>query len=365
MPRLPPGLVRNAKEVHPYLPYLLRTCRDLQSAKVELRWLQEHVRSQKIWSHQERLFKFRALCRRRGQGVPIQYLLGSEYFGPLELQCRPGVLIPRQATADTVLHLLELLKQTASELPRKLRVLDLCSGTGCISLLFGHSFPYLETNVQEIEICGIDISSDAISLAEANRKRIIRQIPDGMTSVKKIKDTISNIKFIQADVLGNPSHKPEPMPSVMDVIGQSPWDIFISNPPYISPSNFKSVTSRSVRLYEPKLALVPKTKAILSDDEQGDLFYPHLLKVAKLLQPKLLLLEVGDMNQARRVARQAQLRYNLGTVEIWKDTLQQDKNIKHLQAFSDINIIGSGDGRSVLYYTTEGASWIGRSTSAT
>jgi hypothetical protein len=71
------------------------------------------------------------------------------------------------------------------------------------------------------------------------------------------------------------------------------------------------------------------------------------------------------MNQARRVALQAQLRSNLGTVEIWKDILQQDKNIKHIQASSSIDVIGSGDGRFVLCYTTQGASWIGRSGSAT
>jgi methylase of polypeptide subunit release factors len=362
MPRLPQSLIRSARQQHPYLPYLLRTCRDLQSAKLEFKWLQEHVKSQRAWLPQKRLSKFEDLCRKRGQGTPIQYLLGSEYFGPLEIQCKPGVLIPRLATADAVLHLLGLLRCGGSKLPPKLRVLDLCSGTGCISLLFGHSFPYLETNVREIEICGVDLSSTAIQLSDTNRKKTLRQMAGDRSSEMKINDTIRNTKFILADVFKSSSHVSKSIPSVIDAIGRSPWDIIISNPPYISPSGFRTVTSRSVRLYEPKLALVPEIEAPMSDDEHGDSFYPRLLDIAKLLQPKLLLLEVGDMNQAERVARMAQVSSTWGTVEIWKDDPRQQEESQAAQTNRHINVLGSGDGRSVLCYTNDGASWIGRHT---
>jgi methylase of polypeptide subunit release factors len=360
MPRLSQSLIRSARQHHPHLPYLLRTCRDLQSAKLELKWLQEHVKSQRTWSPQKRLSKFEDLCRKRGRGVPIQYLLGSEYFGPLEIQCKPGVLIPRPATADAVLHLLRLLRRGASELPPKLKVLDLCSGTGCISLLFGHSYPHLETNVQEIEICGVDLSSNAIQLSELNRQRILRQLLDDESSDMKSKETIRNTKFILADVFKSSSHVSKSISSVIDAIGCSPWDIIISNPPYVSPSGFRSVTSRSVRLYEPRLALVPKVEAPMSDDEHGDSFYPRLLDIAKLLQSKLLLLEVGDMNQAERVASMAQLSATWSKVEIWKDDPRQQEESRDSQTNHHINILGSGDGRFVLCYTIDGASWIGR-----
>lgn len=72
---------------------LLPACRDLESAANELRWIREHVRETRspvppglrVWQ----------LCERRGSGVPLQYVLGTQPFGPLEIKCRPGVLIPR------------------------------------------------------------------------------------------------------------------------------------------------------------------------------------------------------------------------------------------------------------------------------
>src|SRR4051812_31072933 len=97
MPRLSPRLFNAAKNIHPWLPLTLRATRDLQSAKNELRWLTEHaLQSSKAasrnlgWRHM-----LHKLCIQRSRGEPLQYLLGTEYFGHLEIACRPGVLIPR------------------------------------------------------------------------------------------------------------------------------------------------------------------------------------------------------------------------------------------------------------------------------
>lgn len=99
MPRLAHRLLRAAAEEHPLLPLLLRPCRDLPSARRELQWLTEHaikppnskgMRKRKEWW--PLLLKY---CQDRGQGKPLQYILGSEWFGPIELKCQPGVLIPR------------------------------------------------------------------------------------------------------------------------------------------------------------------------------------------------------------------------------------------------------------------------------
>ena len=97
MPRLLRSLLLKAKAIDPLLPRLLPTCRDLVSAGNELRWLREHVqgvtgRKQSVVNSQNLL---RRLCEQRGRGEPLQYILGSEYFGDLEIQCRTGVLIPR------------------------------------------------------------------------------------------------------------------------------------------------------------------------------------------------------------------------------------------------------------------------------
>lgn len=106
------------------------------------------------------------------------------------------------------------------------------------------------------------------------------------------------------------------------------WDVLISNPPYISPLQFgNGTTARSVRFFEPKLALVPPTALtncekkllethqklhvesdVISDtgfDAQADTFYPRLLSISSLLNAKLSIFECGDPQQAQRVEKLA------------------------------------------------------------
>ncbi len=97
MPRLSNSLLRHARHTNPLLPLLLRTCRDLSSAQNELRWLREHVVTvtkacplRRTW--QEHLHQ---LCIQRSRGKPLQYILGNQPFGDLDIICKPGVLIPR------------------------------------------------------------------------------------------------------------------------------------------------------------------------------------------------------------------------------------------------------------------------------
>jgi methylase of polypeptide subunit release factors len=81
---------------NPLLPLVLRECRNLRSARLELKWLEEHAgetaRRKKLNSSEHLL---RQYCLARSRGIPLQYILGTEFFGELELECRPGVLIPR------------------------------------------------------------------------------------------------------------------------------------------------------------------------------------------------------------------------------------------------------------------------------
>jgi hypothetical protein len=106
MPRLPPSLIKRAWCVSPLLPLLLRTCRTLESARHELRWLREHVLERAHGNGQlARLERYAllTLCQQRSRGVPLQYLLGSQPFGELDIICRPGVLIPRFVVTPMVL----------------------------------------------------------------------------------------------------------------------------------------------------------------------------------------------------------------------------------------------------------------------
>lgn len=99
MPRLSPRLLHQARKIDSLLPFVLQGTRELTSAKNELRWLKEHVLEQQqdkqslsSYSLQQHLKK---LCVERAQGKPLQYIIGTEYFGDLEIACEPGVLIPR------------------------------------------------------------------------------------------------------------------------------------------------------------------------------------------------------------------------------------------------------------------------------
>ena len=100
MPRIPITILRKARAIDPFLPSLLAPCRDLTAAQNELRWLREHVetvgKARQARGHAlNKDALLRQLVKQRASGKPLQYLLGSEYFGDLEIQCRPGVLIPR------------------------------------------------------------------------------------------------------------------------------------------------------------------------------------------------------------------------------------------------------------------------------
>ena len=96
MPRIPPTLLRHARRLNRLLPSLLPVCRDLPSSQNELRWLGEHaaeVSSKQCVRDEKRLLQ--QFVTRRARGEPLQYILGTEFFGDLEIECRPGVLIPR------------------------------------------------------------------------------------------------------------------------------------------------------------------------------------------------------------------------------------------------------------------------------
>lgn len=101
MARLNPRTLRQAYKESPLLPILLRSCRDLSTARNELRWLREDVSKRSSCSQtgipNTNLDRSRLkdLCLERGKGVPLQYILGSQPFGSLDIICKRNVLIPR------------------------------------------------------------------------------------------------------------------------------------------------------------------------------------------------------------------------------------------------------------------------------
>ncbi|KAL2031247.1 hypothetical protein VTO58DRAFT_106598 [Aureobasidium pullulans] len=133
------------------------------------------------------------------------------------------------------------------------------------------------------------------------------------------------------------------------------WDILISNPPYISPSAFNRTTTRSVKRYEPKLALVPKDAdaSQYPGIDPGDIFYPRLLEIAKQVDARVVLFEVADLEQAGRVAAMAQQQNIWTVIEVWRDNPSQADDYggsEQTSVATGIKVLGRGNGRSVFAY---------------
>ncbi|KAF3770991.1 S-adenosyl-L-methionine-dependent methyltransferase, partial [Cryphonectria parasitica EP155] len=298
MPRIPPSTIRQAHHISPHAAALLPVCRDLPSALNELRWVREHVRqltppasSSSLWTEE---LHVASLCRRRGRGEPLQYILGTQPFGGLELKCRPGVFIPRPEPEAYTTHLAALIQHShlLGPSPQSLSILDLCTGTGCIALLL---YSLLARTIPDLHVHGIDISPYAVDLSKENARHnnlAITTTPPGRSLVFSQADIFSDTALLGA------------LTSSRDLPSQPPLDVLVCNPPYVSRWGYSRQTAQSVRRYEPKIAQVPMVE-YPGDHTPEDVFYARLLDIAARLGPRVLLCEVGDLGQALRVVEMA------------------------------------------------------------
>lgn len=146
---------------------------------------------------------------------PVQYVLGYAEFCGHRFRVTPDVLIPRPET--------ELLVQEAIALAGKgrVRILDLCTGSGCIAWSLSAALP-------EAEVVGVDISEAALAVARG------QGIADNAPA------------FIRADALERPNLR-------MPAFGRE-FDLIVSNPPYLMEKQ-KPQMRRNVLDYEPAIAL--------------------------------------------------------------------------------------------------------------
>lgn len=107
MPRIPTSIISKAHKENPLLPLLLKECRSLDLARNELRWMRARVLERNSLTSRGKdtgtghksgwRNRLRSMCRTRSSGMPLQYILGDQPFGDLEILCRRGVLIPRSS----------------------------------------------------------------------------------------------------------------------------------------------------------------------------------------------------------------------------------------------------------------------------
>ena len=160
--------------------------------------------------------EIRDAYRRMASGEPLQYVIGLAYFYGREFHVTPDVLIPRPET--------EILCRTVLSTDGPKRVLDLCTGSGCIAWTLALEMP-------GAEVTGVDISDGALAVASG------QDFADEMA-----RTGAKAPQFLKADVLGEP----------LADLGM--FDVLVSNPPYVMDSE-KALMRSNVLDHEPHLAL--------------------------------------------------------------------------------------------------------------
>lgn len=154
--------------------------------------------------------------QRRKKGEPVEYIVGTAEFFGMTFKVTRDVLIPRMDT-ETLIYAVKDLFPSRGE---KLKILDLCTGSGNIPCVLANEYP-------QSSVTAVDISPEALEVCREN-------VNDHHFS--------SRINCMNADVL-----KRAP-------IGLNKYDLIISNPPYIETTTIKSL-DKSVKNFEPKKAL--------------------------------------------------------------------------------------------------------------
>lgn len=292
------------------------------------------------------------------------FLFQGSLGGLLSFDACSDIRLRRQETAASVSYLAESLLHSwkKSGLVDSINVLDLCTGTGCIPLLFHHELFKQPSIAPKIgRVVGVDISPQALRLSEDNKsKQLHEQHVYGSSNPMKL-DNLRKMQFVHADILADEHSSSSVLNVLRDTSPAKPnYEVLISNPPYISSAAFRITTAASVRRYEPKLALVPPHSPTQQIVEDGDAFYPKLYDIAKSVNSKVVLFEVADMEQACRVAAMADKHWAI--VEIWRD--DPSATVGQIE-YADIGygdqrrvrVRGQGNGRSVVAYTAEGSQW--------
>lgn len=195
--------------------------------------------------------KYLNWIRQRAEHIPLQQLTGEQDFMGLTFSVNEHVLIPRQ---DTEILVEEVLK----ELHDRMRVLDMCTGSGCILLSLLHYS-------NDCEGLGVDLSAEALEVAGRNVLKVLTP------------EKAEHAHFLQSDLFEKVEGK---------------FEIIVSNPPYIASAEVEKLMPE-VRDHEPRMAL--------DGTEDGLHFYRRIIEEAgkHLVSSGMLYFEIGyDQGQA-------------------------------------------------------------------
>lgn len=215
--------------------------------------------------------KVRKIISKLERKVPISYILGYVYFCGLKIKVNKNVLIPRVETEELLNYIYGNF-----DLNNK-KILDLCTGSGCIALSIKSKF-------KNADVYASDISEKAIKVAKENSK-----------------ENNLNVSFIKSDFLNE----------INDT-----FDVIISNPPYIP------LLEKTETKYEPKLAL-------FSGIDGCDSYRRIFNCIEEKLNPKgivLLEIEPNNVDKIKEIINVYVKKKN--KVEVIKDLEKKDRFIK-------------------------------------
>jgi release factor glutamine methyltransferase len=152
---------------------------------------------------------------RRAEREPLEHVLGETEFRSLKIKCDKRALIPRPETELLVDRALDFIKQKEKS---EQNVLEIGVGTGAVILSLAAEAD------QNLNLIGVDVSKDALTLAQENAKL----------------NGIETVRWLESDVYS--------------ALGQEKFDLIVSNPPYITSLAMNDL-QREVKEYDPRLAL--------------------------------------------------------------------------------------------------------------
>lgn len=208
-------------------------------------------------------------------GNPVQYIIGFADFMGEKFIVNKNVLIPRDETEILVTKAIEIALKTNSK-----KILDIGTGSGCIACSIAKAIDGL--------ILGIDISKEALAVANENAKRLILD---------------KRVSFKESDLFSN-------------IADGENFDIIVSNPPYIPPQEKANIQKEVLK--EPDLALYTK-------DNKGLEFYEKITQLAPKYLNKngYILFEIG-IGQSEDV-KNLLIKNGFKNVQIEKDLANIDR----------------------------------------
>jgi release factor glutamine methyltransferase len=239
-----------------------------------------------LTQHQEQLLQhwIEAITK---QHMPIQYILGSVPFDDVEILIRPPILIPRPETEYWCMQIIQQLHRLKN---KKIGILDLCAGSGCIALACAKALP-------EAVVYASDISQDALNLAQENAAY----------------NNITNITFVLSNLF-------ERIPDNVR------FDLIVSNPPYIAESEWTDL-DLAVTQWEDKTALIAGSNGLALIQKiiaQAPRWLHNNSQMQKQNIPQLVI-EIGE-TQAN-VVRQLMIHNGFKDVEVKKDLAGKDRYV--------------------------------------